>query len=134
MTLLLGRLVEGTDEPEGARPQVRTWWPHALKTAPVLKNQHFQEERESRLVWVGVSWPAGLRTRVSPAGLVPYRACQFDQVVINNAALHPNNYGIEEIIIAPALGRQQTIAVEAVLATHRMRLTIKRSEIPYGAD
>ncbi|MGY4353234.1 hypothetical protein ACVWXM_009751 [Bradyrhizobium sp. GM7.3] len=33
VTLLIGRLVEGTDEPEGARAQVRTWWPHALKTA-----------------------------------------------------------------------------------------------------
>ncbi|WP_271573967.1 hypothetical protein [Bradyrhizobium sp. CCBAU 11361] len=53
---------------------------------------------------------------------------------MNNAALHPNNCGIEEIIIGPALGRQQTIAVEALLATHRMRLTIKRSEIPYVAD
>ncbi|MGY4497915.1 hypothetical protein ACVWYH_001846 [Bradyrhizobium sp. GM24.11] len=105
VTLLIGRLVEGTDEPEGARAQVRTWWPHALKTALVLKNQHFQEERESRLVWVGVSWPGDLKTRVSPAGLVPYRACQFDKVVINNnAALHPNNCGIEEIIIGPALG------------------------------
>lgn len=134
VTLLIGRLVEGTDEPEGARAQVRTWWPHALKTALVLKNQHFQEEREARLIWVGVSWPGDLKTRVSPAGLVPYRACLFDKVVINNAALHPNNCGIEEIIIGPALGRQQTIAVEALLTTHRMRLTIKRSEIPYIAD
>lgn len=134
VTLLIERLLEGTDEPEGARAQVRTWWSHALKTALVLKNEHFREERESRLVWVGVSWPPGLKTRVSPAGFVPYRACQFDKVVINNAATHPNNWGIEEIIIGPALGQQQTCAVDALLASHRMRLTIKRSAIPYVAD
>lgn len=134
VTLLIDRLLEGTDEPEGARAQVKTWWSHALKTALVLKNGQFQEEREWRLVWVGVSWPAGLKTRFSPAGLVPYRACQFNKVVINNAATHPNNCGIEEIIIGPALAHQQTCAVDALLASHSMRLTIKRSAIPYLAD
>jgi len=134
MTLLIGRLVEGTDEPEGPAPKSGPDGRMPLKTALILKNQHFQKEREWRLVWVGVSWPAGLKTRVSLASLVPYRACQLDKVVINNAALHSNNCGIEEVIIGPALGRQQTIAVEALLTTHRMRLMIKRSEIPYVAD
>jgi len=59
--LLIDMLLAGTEEPEGARAQVRTWWPHALKTALVLKNEQIHEERESRLVWVGVSWPQGLK-------------------------------------------------------------------------
>jgi hypothetical protein len=134
VTLLIQLLSNGTGEPEGAHAQVRTWWLQALKVALVLKNRHFREERESRLVWVGNSWPPGLKTRVSPAGLVPYRACQIDKVVISNAVLHPNNYGIEEIIVGPALRQQQTCAVEALLASHHMRLTIKRSAIPYVAD
>ncbi|WP_176422093.1 DUF2971 domain-containing protein [Bradyrhizobium sp. 2S1] len=134
---LVARLLEGTDEPEGARAQVKRWWPHALKTALALKNEHFREECESRLVWADVSWPPGLKTRVAPAGLVPYRSCQFGQfnkIIIPNSTSHPNNCGIEEIILGPALAPQQVWAVEALLATHQMRLAIKQSAIPYVAD
>lgn len=134
VTLLIKLLSEGTADPEGDRAIVKTWWPHALKTALVLKNEHLREERESRLLWVGMSWPPGLKTRVSPAGLVPYLAVQFDKIVINNTAVHPKNWGIEEIIFGPALGHQQACAVDALLASHQMRLTIKRSAIPYVAD
>ncbi|UPJ76830.1 DUF2971 domain-containing protein (plasmid) [Bradyrhizobium sp. 187] len=73
VALLVALLLEGTDEPEGPHAELKRWWPHALKTALVLKNEHFREECESRLVWADVSWPAGLKRRVAPAGLVPYR-------------------------------------------------------------
>lgn len=133
VALLVALLLEGTDDPEGPHAEVKRWWPHALKTALVLKNGHFREECESRLVWADVSWPAGLKTRVAPAGLVPYRSCQFNEVIIHNSTTHPNNCGIEEIIVGPALAPQQAWAVEALLATHQMRLAIKRSAIPYVA-
>jgi len=71
---------------------------------------------------------------VSPVGLIPYRACQFDHVTIKNSTVHHNNCGVEEIIVGPALGRQQTTAVDALLATHHMRVTIRPSSIPYVAD
>jgi hypothetical protein len=113
---------------------LNSWRTQAVKTALCLKDHHFSEEQESRLVWAGHSWPARLKTRVSPTGLVPYHAFQFDLAAPINSLNHPNNFGIEEIIVGPALGQHQVSAVEALLASRHMRLTIKRSAIPYVAD
>lgn len=114
--------------------KLNAWRIQAVKTALRLKDRHFSEEQESRLVWAGHSWPMRLKTRVSPTGLVPYHAFQFDQAAPINSLNHPNNFGIEEIIVGPALGQHQVSAVEALLASNHMRLTIKRSAIPYVAD
>jgi Protein of unknown function (DUF2971) len=110
------------------------WRIQAVKTALRLKDRHFSEEQESRLVWAGHSWPMHLKTRISPAGLVPYEAFQLDLGALKNSVLHPQNVGIEEIIVGPALGEHQVRAVDALLASNHMRLTIKRSAIPYVAD
>lgn len=112
--------------------RINEWRVQAVKTALRLKDPHFSEEQEFRLVWAGHSWPGRLRTRISPVGLVPYRALQFD--LATSALSHPGNFGIEEIIVGPALGPQQAIAVDALLASHSMRLQIHRSSIPYVAD
>jgi hypothetical protein len=113
--------------------QVKLWWMQALKVALSFKNKHFEEEQETRLIWLGLDWPPGLKTRVGPAGLVPYRAFQFD-TVINLKISHPNNLGVEEIIVGPANREQQVAAVDALLAWHHMRLSIRKSTIPYIAD
>jgi hypothetical protein len=113
---------------------LNSWRIQAVKTALRLKDRHFSEEQESRLVWAGHSWPVRLKTRISPTGLVPYHAFQFDLAAPINSLNHPNNFGIKEIIVGPALGQHQVSAVEALLASHSMRLTINRSAIPYVAD
>jgi len=56
VTLLIGRLVEATDEPDGARAQVRAWWPHALKTALIPSTS----KRSASGAWFGSEFP-GLR-------------------------------------------------------------------------
>lgn len=129
--LLIQQLVDSSSNatiPE----RINKWRLQAVKTALRLKDPHFSEEQESRLVWAGHSWPGRLQTRISPAGLIPYRALQFDQA--RSVLSHPGNFGIEEIIVGPALGQQQVIAVEALLASQSMRLQIRRSTIPYVAD
>jgi hypothetical protein len=134
VNLLIQQLVDNKAEPATVLEKINTWRLQAVKTALRLKDRHFSEERESRLVWSGHSWPVRLRTRVSPAGLVPYQAFQLDLATARSALSHPNNFGIEEIIVGPALGQQQVIAVEALLASQSMRLAIHRSAIPYVAD
>lgn len=132
--LLIQQLVESEAAPTTVLERLNTWQIQAVKTALRFKDRHFSEEQESRLVWAGHSWPVRLKTRISPAGLVPYQAFQFDLATTNSAVSHPNNFGIEEIIVGPALGEQQVIAVEALLASQSMRLTIRRSAIPYVAS
>lgn len=129
--LLIGLLSER--EPETHFDTMRQWWKHALKVALILKDQNFQEEREHRLVWVGLSWPPGLKTRATQSGIVPYRSCRLDKVVVN-ITLHPNNFGIEEVIAGPALSAQQLAAVDALLAMQKMRTTVQKSVIPFIAD
>ncbi|WP_166298278.1 DUF2971 domain-containing protein [Bradyrhizobium sp. 2S1] len=128
--LLIQQLVEPTTVLE----RINTWQVQAVKTALRLKDRHFSEEKEFRLVWAGHSWPVRLKTRISSTGLIPYQAFQFDLATTKSALPHPNNFGVEEIIVGPALGQQQVIAVEALLASQSMRLAIRRSSIPYVAD
>jgi hypothetical protein len=130
--LLIRELADSATEPSTELEKINTWRVQAVKTALRLKDHHFSEEHESRLVWAGHTWPARLKTRVSPAGLIPYREFQFN--LATTRSVHPNNFGVEEIIVGPALGKQQVIAVEALLASHSMRLQIHRSAIPYVAD
>jgi hypothetical protein len=111
-----------------------SWWKaDALKAALSFKDKAFVEEQETRLIWAGSGWPTGLKTRINQAGLVPYKAFQFDKI-INRKLMHPNNAGIEEIVIGPANREHQTHGVDALLASHHMRLFIRRSDIPYVAD
>lgn len=112
---------------------MQQWWKHALKVALVLKDKNFNEERESRLVWIGLGWPPELRTRFTGAGIVPYLSCKLDKVLIN-VPQHPNNIGIEEIIVGPALGRQQLAAVDALQHRNGMRTIVRKSVIPFIAD
>lgn len=102
--LLIQQLADSKTEPTTVLEKINTWRVQAVKTALRLKDRHFSEEQESRLVWAGHSWPVRLKTRFSPAGLVPYQAFQFDLATARNALSHPNNFGIEEIIVGPALG------------------------------
>jgi hypothetical protein len=131
----LNELPTRTADEEDTFREVKEAWTHLLRVALSFKNHHFHEECESRLVWVGTSWPPGIKTRIAANGLVPYRACQMDKVKPRKGTtLHPNNYGIEEIIIGPALPKQQESAVDALLASKSMRLTVRHSAIPYVAD
>jgi hypothetical protein len=113
--------------------RLKSWWLQAQKVALTLKSEHFKEERETRLFWTGLDSTFGLQTRVGPAGLVPYRTFKFAEVVVSDAS-HPNNLGIEEIIVGPANDKHQIAAVDALLASHKMRLTITKSKIPYTAS
>ncbi len=113
---------------------LNSWRTQAVKTALRQKDHHFSEEQEPRLVWAGHSWPTGLKTRISPTGIVPFHAFQFDLASPTSSLNHPNNFGIQEVIVGPALGEHQVSAVEALLASHHMRLAIKRPAIPYVAD
>ncbi|WP_342711431.1 DUF2971 domain-containing protein [Bradyrhizobium sp. B124] len=113
--------------------QAQSCWTEALKVALSFKNNHFAEEQETRLIWIGVSWPPRLKTRIGPAGLVPYTTFHFDKV-INSKISHPQNLGVEEIIVGPANRDHQVAAIDALLASNCMRLQIRRSSIPYVAD
>jgi hypothetical protein len=112
---------------------ILSWWMQALKVALSFKNEHFAEEQETRLIWTGTSWPTGLKTRIREAALVPYKPFKFDEVM-NPKISYPNNVGIEEVIVGPAARRQQIAAVDALLASNKMRLSIRSSSIPYVAD
>ena len=132
--LLLEMLKDVNNDPNRGSEAVKQWWEHALKVALAFKDQHFSEESEYRLAYVGRSWPSGIRVRSSTVGLVPYLPCQFDKVIINNRIFHPQNLGLERIIVGPALKEQQVAAVDALLASHSMRFEIVKSAIPYAAD
>ncbi|MCP2214233.1 hypothetical protein AB7M42_008786 [Bradyrhizobium diazoefficiens] len=132
--LLIRQLADSEAEPTTTLERLNTWLLQAVKTALRLKDRHFSEEKESRLIWAGHNWPVRLKTRISPAGLIPYQAFQFNLATAKGALTHPNNFGVEEIVVGPALGQQQVIAVEALLASQSMRLEIRRSAIPYVAD
>jgi hypothetical protein len=113
---------------------VTRWWQHALKVALAFKDEHFNEECEYRLAYIGPCWPAGVQVRPSSAGLVPYLPCQLDKVMISNRVFPRNNFGIEQIIVGPALREQQIFAVNALLAFHRMNPTVTKSAITYVSD
>jgi hypothetical protein len=130
---LLVRLLSERKSDSQSHDIMRDWWMHALKVALVLKDQNFREEQEQRLLWIGLNWPPGVSTRVTGAGLVPYRSCRLDRVPVN-ITLSPQNIGIEDIIVGPGLGRHQIAAVDALLAKNGMRTTIRKSAIPFIAD
>lgn len=131
VTLLLSLLSES--EPANHFDVMRKWWMHALKVALVLKDENFREEREHRLMWIELNWPRDLKTRDAASGIIPYLSCKLDQTLVN-ITLHPDNFGIEEIIVGPALGRQQLAAVNALQTTAGMRTTVRKSVIPFIAD
>jgi hypothetical protein len=122
------------DKQAGSRtPQelVQEWWAKMLQTVMVLKNEHFKEEREYRLVKATHGWPSGICTRPTPRGLIPYLPVKLNAKVINNPRYHPRNCGFERIIVGPALDDQQRVAVDALLASQHMRFEITKSAIPY---
>jgi hypothetical protein len=56
---------------------------------------------------------------------------KLDAKLIDHGSFHPNNVGIQRIVVGPGLPKQQTIAVDALLASQHMRLEIHKSNIPY---
>ena len=109
----------------------REWWAQMLLTITALKSEHFREEDEFRMVKAKLGWPAGIRTRATRQGLVPYQQVRLDARTINHPLLHPNNAGLESVVIGPALAAQQQAAVDALLASQHMRVKIIKSTIPF---
>jgi hypothetical protein len=109
---------------------VKEWWPLMLVRIAALKDKHFKEEKEWRLVKAKSDWEKGIFTRVVQSGLVPYLPMKLNKKIIRNAS-HPKNVGIERIIVGPGLLDQQKVAVHALLASQEMRLEIEKSRIPY---
>ena len=107
------------------------WWPHMLKCVARLKNKHFREEREWRLVKATDGWPPGICSRATPLGIIPYLPVRLDAKIINHPMFEPKNIGIERIVVGPALPDRQRKAVEALLASEHMRVEIVKSDIPY---
>jgi hypothetical protein len=70
----------------------------------------------------------------SVGGIVSYIACQLNYGNLSNSTVHPNNIGVTEVIIGPAVKEQQAWAVEALAVQSKMRFAISRSKIPYVAD
>lgn len=131
--LLLDKL-KNVNDPSREWDATRQWLEDALKVALSFKSAHFREELEYRLVYSGLQRPVGIQVRPSAIGLVPYLPCHFDKVRIKNPIFHPNNLGLEHIVVGPALDSQQTCAVDALLTCHRMRIRVTKSAIPYMAD
>ncbi|MCI0601107.1 MAG: DUF2971 domain-containing protein [Beijerinckiaceae bacterium] len=132
--LLLDTLKSVNNDPNGESEVVKRWWERALRVALAFKDQHFSEEHEYRLAYVGRHWPSGIQVRSGTVGLVPYLPCYFDKVIVNNPIFHPQNLGLERVIVGPALKEQQVYAADALLASHGMRFEIIKSSIPYVAD
>jgi Protein of unknown function (DUF2971) len=109
---------------------VKIWWAQILTSIATLKDEHFKEEREYRLVRVTDGWLPEICTRATRSGLVPYLPVKLD-FDIKHPRLHPRNIGIERIIVGPGLSDQQKAAVDALLASQHMRLEIGKSGIPY---
>lgn len=109
----------------------RDWWGHLLLTLAALKDESFKEEDEYRLVQATVGWPGGIAVRAAPQGLVPYKAMRLDFKVINSPQFFAQNSGIESVVVGPGLREQQCLAVDALLASRRMRVHIGKSAIPF---
>jgi hypothetical protein len=100
---LLKSLLEGRRENQPVSDTVSDWWKHMLFTIAALKNKHFKEEKEYRIVRAGDDWPNDVMTRPSPRGLVPYVAVKLNAKKILHPMFHPNNMGLERVIVGPAL-------------------------------
>ena len=131
---LLNSLLAERARKESTFDTVTEWWRHMLFVIAALKNEHFAEEDEYRLVKVANGWPKGVRTRPTPRGLVPYISFKLDEKIIDHPSFHRNNLGFERIIVEPALTDEQKQAVDALLASAHMRISIEKSAIPYVAD
>lgn len=128
---LLMTLIKEEGGPNPIWEAVNKWWPIMLLTIAAIKNEHFNEEREYRLVQARHGWPPGICTRSTRSGLVPYLPMKLDAKLIDHTSFHPNNAGIQRIVVGPGLPKEQTIAVDALLASQHMRLEIQKSDIPY---
>jgi hypothetical protein len=104
------------------------WWPRMLTSIAAVKNKHFAEEREWRVVKVAHSWPQGICTRLTQSGLVPYLPINLNP---KKNFLHHRNLGFERIVVGPGLSDQQITAVDALLASQHMRFEIAKSGIPF---
>jgi Protein of unknown function (DUF2971) len=131
---LLETMLKERRENQSIFDTVSNWWKHMLFTIAALKNEHFKEEQEYRVVRAGDDWPIDVMTRPSPRGLVPYVAVKLNAKIIDNRVFHANNVGLERVIVGPALPDEQKLAVDALLASQHMRFTIDKSAIPYVAD
>jgi hypothetical protein len=132
--VLLQKLLDERPETKTVFETVREWWGQMLYTIVALKNHHFREEEEYRLVRTATGWPNGVQTRETPRGLVPYISVKLNATIIDHPMFHPNNVGLERIVVGPGLPDQQKLGVEALLASQHMRVTINKSESPYLTD
>ncbi len=130
---LLAGMLEAATTPQERWETVQRWWSHAVLVMAVLKNKHFKEEREYRLIQVGRSWPKGICSRSTSNGLVPYLPVKLNRKIIDHPRYHPQNCGIARIVVGPGLRNSQLTALDALLASEHMRLEIGRSGIPYAS-
>ena len=104
------------------------WWPHMLTSMAALKNRHFAEEREWRVVKVVHSWPEKICVRLTQSGLVPYLPINLEA---QKHHFQHKNIGFERIVVGPGLSNDQITAVDALLASQHMRFEIAKSNIPF---
>ena len=108
---------------------------HILLTMTALKNEKFEAECEYRLVKITHTLPAEICTRPSTQGLIPYVPFKLDATIIDNPQYNPNNFGIERIVIGPALHHEyHRAAVRALFTSRGIEVeehSIQVSKVPY---
>src|SRR5262249_2742758 len=99
LTTLLNRRAE---EP-GFEIDLREWWRRTLVAIIACKNEMFKEEQEYRLVKSHNGWPRGIQSRITARGLVPFLPVELNKKILDYAPFEPKNFGMERVILSPAL-------------------------------
>lgn len=129
---LLEKLAEERErEFVAAQELARKWWNLTLATIAVIKNRHFREEREYRLIKVVPTWPADTKTRVADVGLVPYVECPLDKA--GGGLSNFCKLGINEVLVGPALHNRQIAATQALAGSNGLEPNVRKSQIPFVA-
>jgi hypothetical protein len=127
-------LRELMNEAEGAKSRwdrAQEWWSHMLVVMACLKNSHFQEENEYRLIKATPNFGPKICTRTSGKGIIPYLPFELQAKGAKYPRSPQQNCGLECIVVGPGLHDEQGIAVDALLASQHMRFDIRKSKIPY---
>jgi hypothetical protein len=98
------------EEEAGQNPSWKTakkWWPGMLVTMAALKDKHFEEEKEWRLVKAKSGWERGISTRTGPSGLIPYLPIKLNAKHTNRLSREAKNIGIERIIVRVEIGKSR---------------------------
>lgn len=132
---LLDDMLSAREPSEPAQDIIHTWWSQLLVALTTIKNRHFKEEEEVRLVCVTRGRPLKAKIRATNKGLVPYLPIRLDKKIVESPANNDlQNIGLQRIILGPSLHPRQRLAVEALLQVENMRAEVIESEIPYIAD